>query len=480
MPTLDAYIRVSRVGARGGEGFISPEVQREAIEKWAAGREGIEIAWHEPELDVSGGTMERPVFDRIMERVRAGESGGIVVYKVDRFARSLLGGLTVLQAIAQAGADFAAVSDDIDLTTPQGRAFLHMQLVFAQLFREQIREGFATATERAIANGVHISNSVPPGFDRIDRRLVPNGDRTTMREVFLRRARGEGASRIAQFLDEAMPRQDGGNWTAAHVRRLLRMRVYVGEAHHGANRNPNAHEAIVSEAEWQRAQLAREAPHDGQGVGNLLAGLIRCGGCRYMMTPTNAEYPVYRCRKRHTAGRCPSPATILRPAVETYVLEQAAAKLDVQASLDAQPADSEYEAAMERVAELEAELDQFAADTEARALLGDRYHAALKARTDALAEAQRAAQAAMHAESGAAFTLDEWDSWSMDERRRLLASMIDAIFVRPTGRRKVPVEERVVIAWRDIDWPGWDPSALPARGRSNGPIRGFDWPQAEA
>ncbi|MCW3027621.1 MAG: recombinase family protein, partial [Solirubrobacterales bacterium] len=83
---LDAYVRVSKVAGRSGESFISPTVQRERIEAWA-GLHGAELTWHEPELDVSGGRMDRPVFDRIMARVRAGETGGVVVAKLDRFAR---------------------------------------------------------------------------------------------------------------------------------------------------------------------------------------------------------------------------------------------------------------------------------------------------------------------------------------------------------------------------------------------------------
>lgn len=56
---LDGYIRVSRVGGRSGESFISPEVQREQIERFAALR-GVQIgAWHE-DLDQTGGKLTRP------------------------------------------------------------------------------------------------------------------------------------------------------------------------------------------------------------------------------------------------------------------------------------------------------------------------------------------------------------------------------------------------------------------------------------
>ena len=61
--TADAYIRVSRVGGRTGEGFISPEVQRQRIQNWADAS-GVEILEWWEELDQSGGKRERPLFQR--------------------------------------------------------------------------------------------------------------------------------------------------------------------------------------------------------------------------------------------------------------------------------------------------------------------------------------------------------------------------------------------------------------------------------
>src|SRR6478735_5063185 len=86
---LDGYIRVSRVGGREGDSFVSPQLQRERIEA-AARNAGAEIVeWHQ-DLDQSGGNAERPGFVRVLERVEAGETDGVVVAKLDRFARSVL------------------------------------------------------------------------------------------------------------------------------------------------------------------------------------------------------------------------------------------------------------------------------------------------------------------------------------------------------------------------------------------------------
>lgn len=157
----DGQVRASEVGGAAVGASSLPGVRARAIPP--RGRRSSRPGIHEPELDRSGGPMNRPMCStRCWTASDRGSRDGIVVYMVDRFARSLLRALSTLEEIANAGGSFASVSDNVDLTTAQGRAFLQMQLVFAQLFRDQIREGFATATSRAIARGVHIANSVPP------------------------------------------------------------------------------------------------------------------------------------------------------------------------------------------------------------------------------------------------------------------------------------------------------------------------------
>ena len=80
MIPLSGYIRVSRVGDREGDSFISPDVQEQAIREWAE-RAERQVVIEPPELNVSGGTMDRPVFNAIMDKIRTGKSGGIVVYR---------------------------------------------------------------------------------------------------------------------------------------------------------------------------------------------------------------------------------------------------------------------------------------------------------------------------------------------------------------------------------------------------------------
>ncbi len=324
---LDAYIRVSKVGGRSGESFISPAVQRERIESWADAH-GHTLTWHEPEMDVSGGTMSRPVFDRIMERVRTGQTDGVIVAKLDRFARTLVGALSTLEEFERCGAVLVCVADNIDLSTPMGKAFLRILLVFAELERDRISESWKTASSNAVARGIHIAKFTPVGYERSpDKRLLPDAKAPAIQEAFLMRAAQKSLTEIARRLDQSAPRPGEGRWTRSRVDRIIKNRVYRGEAYRGENINADAHPPIVSVAEWQAANLVPVRAIARGKRQSLLGGFVRCAGCRYLLAPHRLEAidkpggraPVYRCRGTHTAGACSAPASINGRRLEQYV-----------------------------------------------------------------------------------------------------------------------------------------------------------------
>ncbi|HEY3759084.1 MAG TPA: recombinase family protein [Solirubrobacteraceae bacterium] len=468
---LDAYVRVSQVGGRGGASFISPKVQREQIERWARAH-GHALHWHEPELDVSGGSMSRPVFDAIMARIRTGASDGVIVAKLDRFARTLVGALGTLEEFERHGAVLVSVAENLDLSTPMGKAFLRILLVFAELERDRISENWGTASENAIARGVHISKFTPVGYERgTDRRLVPGAQAPAIREAFVLRGAHRTRTEIARHLDETAPRPKGGRWTAEKVQRVIESRVYLGEARRGEAVNREAHPPLVSAAEWQRANLApvRSSPRSRKP--NLLGGIARCAGCRYVLAPqvfgAGRAKPmlVYRCRGLHGAGACPQPTHISRPALEDYVegiwREQMAAQA-LAVTRDSQS----LQTATQELAQAEEELAAFAADVTARRVLGERYHAALQTRASAVDAAQAKLRAASSLAPNAEL-IEGYDELPMEERRRVLGSSIDAVMVEP-GDARTPVTERVRILWR-----GEGPGDLPRPGRDNGPVRSY-------
>src|SRR5205814_4013883 len=153
--TADGYIRVSRRAGREGESFISPELQRKNIANWAKLHEVEILAWWE-EIDQSGAKMERPLFQQALARCEAGETGGIVVAKLDRFARSAVDALSSIRRLNEVGARLVSVEDNFDGSTPMGRFAIGILTLIAELELERIKSNWQAAVSEAVGRGVHI------------------------------------------------------------------------------------------------------------------------------------------------------------------------------------------------------------------------------------------------------------------------------------------------------------------------------------
>lgn len=492
---IDGYIRVSRVGDRSGASYISPSIQRQALERWAEAR-SVELTLHDPEENVSGGSMNRPIFNDIMRRVHSGQSAGIAVYKLDRFARTLVGGLTTLRELNERGALFASVTEPMyDMTTADGRMVVQFSLMMAEYFRERATETWAASLTYAVGRGVHISPGLPYGYSKTaDKRLVPNHAAPFAHRAYeLRGIEGWPFQRIADWLNtEAPERGDKRPWAAVSVERMLRRKVYLGVAHWGEAVNPDAHPAIVSQELWDAAQRriqvhsrTRQAKEEA-----LLHGIVRCASCRFQMSRalnTSGGYKrqYYRCRVHRVSGRCEHPASVRADAddgLEAFVERVVCEELDRQAERFASAQDStelaqaiaEHDAAV-------ADLNELRQDVTARRRLGDRWLSFLEPYLQA-EEAMSARVALLRGQNAAlvaGLTSHAYRSRSRGERAAILRQLIDVVFVRttggPRGRYAVPLDrDRVRILWR-----GQGPDDLPRPNQAS-ILLPWPWPEGEA
>lgn len=459
---LDAYVRVSKVAGREGDSFISPDVQRDQIYAWAKLR-GITIAEEHVDLDQSGGKIDRPGFNEAIRRAEQGITGGIVVAKIDRFARSLPGALEAIKRLEEHGAQFVSVAEGIDPTTPAGKLMQRLLLSLAEFELDRIRESWQIARQRAIGRGVHFR--VPLGYQKADDgRLEPGPEADAIRTLFRLRSEGVGWAEIAERLNLDHPRD--GEWLPSVLPRLVRNRAYLGEAFHGDLRHTDAHPALVTPEQFDNAQHARRT--GPASVGGLLTGLLRCAGCRYPLTTSIAgrSTPVYRCQVRYGSGRCPSPATVTRHIIDSHV-ETEFLRHYGDIRMEGAEASQAIEDAQRRLAEAEAELDAFTADTRLRQALGhERYVSAVDQRAKEAEDARLELEDARRAGLGI-IVPEGWDTLDMADRRRLLTEGIDVVWLRRTGLASIA--DRTLIMWR-----GQAPDDLPRRGAPKAPVP-FDW-----
>jgi DNA invertase Pin-like site-specific DNA recombinase len=222
------------VQGRKRETFHSPAMQREAIEAWAIAHRHA-IAKHQEDLGASGGTIERAAFQAALARIERGETDGLVVAKLDRFARSLSKAWDAIERIQAAGDTFASVADNIDLSTSSATFQFNMLGAVAQFERDQIVEQWDATTARVIGRGQHITNAPPFGYARgSDGRLVPDPQSAPLvTELFARRANGQSWRQLCDWLNTRVRTTTGAQWSPRTVALVIGRETYLGVAWRG-------------------------------------------------------------------------------------------------------------------------------------------------------------------------------------------------------------------------------------------------------
>lgn len=438
------YVRVSRVGDRTGPGFISPDVQADAIARLAAFHK-LTVDEVVRELDVSGGkAIEDRELGRLVRRVEAGELGGVLVWKVSRMSRSLVDGVMTAGRIRAAGGRI--IGEDLDTAAPMGRAILGFLLGYAEEELDQRRADWREAQRRAAARGVYPSRP-PLGYAKDDEgRLVPNEAAAAVTEAFQMRALGSSLPAI-----QTMLRERGVAVGASTVAGMLRNPAYLGRIVHGEGATDiyveGAHPALTDQRTWQAAQRRGPAPvRNGRIAGRgVLLGLITCAGCGRPCTITGSGSGKHRklsyvCR-RSRATVCPAPAGAYVDQVDALVAEGIAARTPARQVVQFRAEDLDADLVHAR-----AELEGFLAGASITALGAEMYNRevarrreAVQAAWDALAEADAHGLALLAAEG--------------IEHERALAreALASVVLSKATGHAQwgPPVSERVTITWRE-------------------------------
>jgi DNA invertase Pin-like site-specific DNA recombinase len=98
------------------------------------------------------GVKHRPQLEAVLKRLRSGDV--LVVYKLDRIARSMKDLLDILEAVHHAGAKFRSLTEPIDTGSPVGEFIIHVLAAVAQLERKIIRQRAIAGQVAAYKRGV--------------------------------------------------------------------------------------------------------------------------------------------------------------------------------------------------------------------------------------------------------------------------------------------------------------------------------------
>ena len=125
-------------------------LQTRAMKEYAA-RRGWTIALQVRE--VGSGAVQRQSREKLLEAARRREIDGVLVWRLDRWGRSVTDLLATLQELEHLGVGFVSLTEALDLTTPAGRAMAGLLAVFAEFEREILRERVRAGLAQARQNG---------------------------------------------------------------------------------------------------------------------------------------------------------------------------------------------------------------------------------------------------------------------------------------------------------------------------------------
>lgn len=138
----------ARVSTHNGQ---SPEMQLNEVRAYCE-RRGWAVAGEYVDTGISGSKERRPALDRLLAHCRKRQVDAVVVYRYDRFARSVRQLVNALEEFRSLGIDFVSLHEGVDTSTPNGRLVFGIFASIAEfereLIRDRVRSGLAAAKAR--------------------------------------------------------------------------------------------------------------------------------------------------------------------------------------------------------------------------------------------------------------------------------------------------------------------------------------------
>jgi DNA invertase Pin-like site-specific DNA recombinase len=275
--------------------FNSLAAQREACEAFIRSQrhEGWVLArTHYDDGGFSGGNLERPALQRLLDDIRAGRIDIVVVYKVDRLTRSLADFARLVELFDAEAVSFVSVTQQFNTTSSMGRLTLNVLLSFAQFEREVTGERIRDKIAASKKKGMWMGGNVPLGYDANERTLVINpAEAETVRRIFalyrelgcVRRVKEEAdrlGLRTKRSTTANGTERGGKPFSRGHLYTLLSNPIYTGQIAHKGELHSGQQPALIDDESWSavRDQLAANTSDHWRRAKaaelSLLAGLL--------------------------------------------------------------------------------------------------------------------------------------------------------------------------------------------------------------
>lgn len=305
------YVRVSSERQANEAHYSIPE-QIDRLKSYCKAKE-----WNVYKIYTDGGQsgayLDRPALNELVKDAELKKYNMVLVYKLDRLSRRQKDTLHLIEDVfMENDIDFTSVVENLDTSTPTGRAFIGLLSVFAQLEREQIQERMKMGKAgRAKKGKYHAGGTIPIGYNYENGNLIVNEyEAMQVRLVFDLRSQGYDIRAIERYMQEHGYKHKGNNnvessndWYSNTIRRVLKNKVYLGLIKHHDEYFQGEHEPIIDEELFYKLQPELEAnslkySHNDGKYKSLLGGIIYCEKCgaKYAYNTNSVRHPE-RCEK---------------------------------------------------------------------------------------------------------------------------------------------------------------------------------------
>lgn len=348
------YRRVS-TDMQAEEGF-SLEAQRVRLRAYAESQ-GWAVVEDYCDDGFSAKNIDRPEMQRLIGNIKKKKFDVVLVYRLDRFVRSVLDLHELLQTMEKYDVKFKSATEMFDTTSATGRLFITLIATLAQWERETIAERVHMGMLKKVESGERNGAPAPYGYDLMDRSLIVNVEQAKWVKYIFNRYGFVGSQTIAKELNgNGVKTKKGEVWSDFSVRYVLKNPIYTGlvrwnyESTSKGTRKKTGEEVLmeISQSDFE-AIISIEVFNNAQKLmakrstmafrsDNFypFSGIAKCEKCGYPFTGAFKKmkngrlYRFYKCRGKFNFGVCDSQSISETTIEEAFlsVLELANTEID--------------------------------------------------------------------------------------------------------------------------------------------------------
>lgn len=261
---------------------------------------------------------DRPDYQQMMARIRAGEFTHLLVWKLDRISRNLLDFAAMYEELKKLGVTFVSKNEQFDTSSAMGEAMLKIILVFAELERKMTAERVTSVMIARAGKGQWNGGRVPYGY-RWDSEsevfTIDEAESQVVLQIYDLYEKEHSLLTVAKTLNaQGLRHRSGKEWNPTSVSIILKSPFYTGTYRYNyydmSKRNSKQdikpedewvlvvdhHPAIVDAERWKnvcalldrnkRGWLYAGNTYNRKNV-HVFAGLLTCGCCGGTMSATS-------------------------------------------------------------------------------------------------------------------------------------------------------------------------------------------------